>query len=387
MSAHNLIIDIWRPSATRIGKTLQPNFFGISAVSNSTASYTCKSAHLLERMSSQDQALPQDLVEQYRTSDDDGREKIFAGLFKSHHTGHNTPPNGATASIEGLLLTLMSQSSTGEDDFDLETAFQELYSGMQIFCLACPSSLDYAWDSTINFINMLKGNELANEHNAHHLAIDGLETWIAENASGDPCSMSDDENPTRPTDPSILRISDTLWDQGAAKQLSKLASNRLKRRDNIVNKVIQARALRDGYASTSSTNFMGALELRFIEVAFMRSKGELLFNGHYQSSADVIAATFLLRGCARSLLDYLPEEGFTFGESMYIPPLKAGKEGKEERLQGWKEALKYFVISCGEQRSENDFALACYAGMALENLSNPRDETSADLFLWANIAL
>lgn len=119
------------------------------------------------------------------------------------------------------------------------------------------------------------------------------------------------------------------------------------RRDNVVDKVIQARALRDGYAATSPTSFRGAYELRFIEIVLMPSKGEMLFNRHYQSSADAIAATFLLRGCARSLLDSLPQEGFDFAKSMHLPPLKAGKQGKEERLQGWKDALKGFVLGGG----------------------------------------
>lgn len=71
---------------------------------------------------------------------------------------------------------------------------------------------------------------------------------------------------------------------------------------------------------------------------------------------------------------------------MCIPPLRAGKEGKEERLEKWKEALAAFIVSDGEERSQNDFTLACYAGMALKNLPSPRDEASADLFAWANLA-
>jgi hypothetical protein len=339
-------------------------------------------------MSTKDNSPTQDLVERYRASDDDGREKIFADLFKSYHNESNTSPSDPSAAIEQLLLALMSQEiSTSEEPFDLETAFQELYSGMQIFCHASPSHLDQAWNSTINLINSLKENELAQKHNAHHLAVDGLEVWIAENASGDSCSQNDNENPTRPLDPSILSVPDALWKQDATKQLSKLAANRARRRNNIVNKVIQARALRDGYAATSPTTFRGALELRFIEVALMRGKGEVLFNGHYQSSADVIAATFLLRGCARSLLDSLPGEGFQFGDSMHLPALKAGEKGSEERLQGWKEALEGFVVGGGGERGNDDFALMSYAALALENLSRPRDETSSELFSWDNLTL
>lgn len=96
-----------------------------------------------------------------------------------------------TAKIEDLLLTLSLGGSTVERSFDLETAFQEVDSGIQIFCHAYPSSIDYAWDSMVALVMMFKGNCLSQEHNAHHLAVDGLD-WVAEYASGDPCSLNDD---------------------------------------------------------------------------------------------------------------------------------------------------------------------------------------------------
>lgn len=83
----------------------------------------------------------------------------------------------------------------------------------------------------------------------------------------------------------------------------------------------------------------------------------------------------------------MPEEGFTFVDSMHIPPLQPGNEGKEERLKGWKESLEAFVVGYSEQHGGSDFSLACYAGMALENLSSSRDETSTELFSWANFTL
>jgi hypothetical protein len=38
-----------------------------------------------------------------------------------------------------------------------------------------------------------------------------------------------------------------------------------------------------------------------------------------------------------------------------------------------------------DERSNNNFALMAYAGLALQNLRDPRDETSAELFSLDNM--
>jgi len=67
-----------------------------------------------------------------------------------------------------------------------------------------------------------------------------------------------------------------------------------------------------------------------------------------------------------------------------MAPVGVGEEGRSVRLEMWKEALERIVI--GEQQvGRRDFALMSYAGLALGNLSDPRDETSEELFSWAKI--
>ena len=39
----------------------------------------------------------------------------------------------------------------------------------------------------------------------------------------------------------------------------------------------------------------------------------------------------------------------------------------------------------GQQAGKREFALMAYAGLALENLRDPKDETSEELFSWASV--
>jgi hypothetical protein len=71
-----------------------------------------------------------------------------------------------------------------------------------------------------------------------------------------------------------------------------------------------------------------------------------------------------------------------FPERYRIPDLKPGGDGKRERLASWKAALQAVVVG---ERSNSDFALRAYAGLALETLRSPRDETSAELFSFDNM--
>ena len=99
-----------------------------------------------------------------------------------------------------------------------------------------------------------------------------------------------------------------------------------------------------------------------------------------KNSGDAIAATFLLRACAKSLLDCLPDEGCEFHELWEMVPVEAGEEGRRTRLGMWKEALEGFVV--GER---GWFEMMGYAGLALENLRDPRDERSEELFSRGNV--
>ena len=67
-----------------------------------------------------------------------------------------------------------------------------------------------------------------------------------------------------------------------------------------------------------------------------------------------------------------------------MAPVGAGEEGRSVRLRMWKEALERIVID-EQQGGKRDFTLMGYAGLTLENLRDPRDETSEELFSWAGV--
>ena len=103
--------------------------------------------------------------------------------------------------------------------------------------------------------------------------------------------------------------------------------------------------------------------------------------GSGMSTADVIAATFLLRACAKSLLACLPGEGCEFHELWDMVTVEAGEEGKITRLGMWKAALEMIVV--GKWRAANgESGLMGHAGLALENLRDARDEGSEGLLSW-----
>lgn len=47
--------------------------------------------------------------------------------------------------------------------------------------------------------------------------------------------------------------------------------------------------------------------------------------------------------------------------------------------------LAEFIV--GDKASRSDFAVMAYAGLALENLREPRDETSVELFSFDNLVI
>lgn len=191
----------------------------------------------------------------------------------------------------------------------------------------------------------------------------------------------------RNDDGSIVSVTQRRWDRDGAEQLANIAQNREARRQCAVHKVIAARALRDGFAPPGRRNtaFSGACELRFIESALQCRRNGTVFGGdRCQNSANAIAATLQLRACAKSLLAALPSEGCEFSELWEMAPVGAGEKGQSVRLEMWKEAMKRTVID-GQHGWKGDFALMGYAGLALENLNDPRDEASDELFSWGNI--
>jgi hypothetical protein len=266
---------------------------------------------------------------------------------------------------------------------------QELCWGMQRFCLSAPPGIDYAWNATMLFISQLgKIHIEPGQFDTHAFVATNLKYWIAEFASDDHCGMDGvTSSSVRDDDISVITVTRSQWDANSVEQLANLAQNREARKRCVVHKVIAARALRDGFAPPGprQTAFSGACELRFIESALhCRHNGTVYDGGHCQSSADAIAATFQLRACAKSLLALLPSEGCEFHDLWEMPAIEAGAEGRTARLRAWKEALERIVVD--EQRAGRcEFALMGYAGLALENLRNPRDETSEELFSWGSI--
>jgi len=335
------------------------------------------------------------LSTKYYAGDEDAREQLFANLFNSHYHGPQTSPEplaeNLTALIKSLdLLPPVDPVGNGKQN-DLSTALQETYGGMYSFCLSTPPGLDYAWNTIMSFISTLCTITLRQQQvNATEIAISELKWWISEYASGAPaCDMRDagDGALANPNDTTILAVTAQQWQQDPTSQLAQLALNRKARKDHVVNRIIAGRALRDGYAAASPTRnlFAGAFELRFVEVALLREGGRPLFDGPFRGSADVVAATFLLRSCARSLLDCFPGEGAWFDGPMQLAPLKAGLEGREERLRWWREGLEAFIVGQQSQSHASSFAVAAYAAMALENLKSPRDESIESLLAFDNI--
>jgi hypothetical protein len=248
-----------------------------------------------------------------------------------------------------------------------------------------PSEIESAWNAMVLFIAKLDEHEVAeDEPDAHTFAVTKLKYWIAEFSSADHCNMRyTTSNPVLDSDSSILSITRAKMEEDEAQQLANLAKNRKNRKRCIVNKVIAARALRDGYAPSGpgGSLFQGAKELRSIEFALQRNEEEGTEDG-YQTSCDAIAATYQRRACAKSLLDILPRDSCVFPELYRIPDLKPGDDGKRERLTSWKAALQAIAV---DERSNNNFALMAYAGLTLQNLRDPRDETSAELFSLDNM--
>lgn len=330
------------------------------------------------------------IAEQYHASDENAREQLFADFFQSHYDPSRSGGESLASNLDLLVDSLSLRPpvdparESGKDD--LSNAFQEVISGMYMFCLANPSGIDFAWSAMLNFISRLGTMTLCNEQvDAKAVAMSDLQWWVGTNASGDPCDLSDDGPLAHPSDITVCSLTRQAWETNAPQQLEKLALNRKARKDHIVNKIIQGRALRDGYANSTPRHFRGAYELRFIEMALKREPDQPLLDGAYQSSADVVAATFLLRACAKSLLASLPDEGCIFDSPMRLDALEAGPEGKDERLQGWKKALEAYIVDFHQQSNTHSFAIANYAALALENLQDPRDESIEELLAWDKI--
>jgi hypothetical protein len=182
---------------------------------------------------------------------------------------------------------------------------KELCWGMQRFCLSTPPGNHYAWNATTLFsISMLGQTPIEpGQFDTHAFVADNLEYWIAKFPSDDRCS--------------IISITRNLSDDDSTKQLANLAQNREARKECLVHKVVAARALRDGYAPAGPQNpgFPRAYQLRYTEYTLQwRPNSTISTVDRFQSSGDVIAATFQLIACAKSLLACLPDEACEFHE-------------------------------------------------------------------------
>lgn len=331
----------------------------------------------------------QALSQQYHESDDEGQEQLFQDLYTSHYKGPRTAPDDLANTLKPLLLSLDILPRTSDTETMYVVVGQELCFGMQRFCLSTPPGTDHAWNPTTRLISQLGQIPLEpGQFDPHAFFVAELKYWIAEFPSDDHCNMDNITSiPVRKDDASIISVPRTQWDNDSTEQLANLARNREARKGCVIHKVIAARALGDGYAprGPQNTAFPGACELRFIESALQcRQNGTIPGGGVCLNSADAIAATFQLRACAKSLLASLPSEGCELHELWEMAPVGAGEEGRSVRLGMWKEALERIVV--GEQQGGRcDFALMGYAVLALMNLRDPRDETSEELFSWANI--
>lgn len=326
---------------------------------------------------------------QYHDGEDDRREEMFAGLYTSHYHGPDTAPEELARLLTQLVLALDVLPKKSDVDTLQIIVFMELFWGMQLFCVATPTGIDFAWNATDAFIKGFKGVEVAKgEFDVYEFAVDQLKYWTSEFCSDIRCYMQGvtSASDVRDGDSSVLSIKQNDWNGDATEQLANLARNRKERRHCVVNKVLAARALRDGYVypGPGGSLFQGARELRDIEFPLQRT-GERGVDDGYQSGCDVIAAMFQLRACARTLLDVLPKEGCVFPERYRIEPLGPGETGRSDRLSAWKQALSEFIV--GEKAGRSDFAVMAYAGLALENLREPRDESSVELFSFDNLVI
>ena len=328
----------------------------------------------------------QALVQQYHKSDDEGRERLFEELYTSHYSGPRTVPDDLADVLRALLLSLdLLPTTAGAETMEI-VVIGEICFGMQRFCLSQPPGIDYAWNATTQFISLLGQMRVEpGRFDIHAFVLDDFEYWITEFPSDDHCDMDNvTSSPVRNDDASIISVPQSQWDDNSAEQLANLARNREARKRCVVHKVLAARALRDGFAPPGHRNtaFKGACELRFVESALQC--GTVPGGGRYRNSAEAIAATFLLRAGAKSLLASLPSEGCEFHELWEMAPVGVGEEGGGVRLRMWKEALERIVID-EQQDGKRDFTLMGYAGLTLENLRDPRDETSEELFSWASV--
>lgn len=183
---------------------------------------------------------------------------------------------------------------------------QELCWGMQHLCLSTPRGIDYAWNATMLFLSQLGHIPIEpGQFDTRAFVADNLNYWIAEFPSSDHCDISNaTSSPVRDDDASVVSVTQDQWDIDSAEQLKNFATNREARRRCVGYRVIASRSLRDGYAPRGPRNtaFEGACELRFVEAALQcHRNGSMVGGGSCMNTADVIAATFLLRACAKSL--------------------------------------------------------------------------------------
>lgn len=329
------------------------------------------------------------LCDEYHAATDDGREQVFQKVWTFYYRGPDAPVDELANTLKTLLFSLDVLPKEPVKDSSWIEVMQEICSGMQRFCLSMPPGIDYAWNAMTLFILKLGDQRYEKDQfDVHAFAVDDLKYWVAEYPSWDRCDMQGvTECSVRDDDNSVLTVTQDQWDENPAEQLAALARNRQERNKCVVDRVIAARALRDGYAPAE--NFLGASELRYIEFALRRGtdpERHKWRDDMYQTSCDVIAATFCLRAGASSILECLPVDGCEFPDRWRIAPVKAGLEGRRERLEGWRKALEGFVVDKDDtQKGGSAFAVVAYAATALENLQEPRDETSAELFSWDNV--
>jgi hypothetical protein len=195
------------------------------------------------------------ISDRYGQSDEDGREQLFEELFTLHyHMPHPVPDDHANTLKRSLLRRIRSLPKEANSDTMEVYIMQELYDGFQQFCMSNPSEIDYAWNAMVLFIAKLDEHKITkDEFDAHTFAVTELKWWIAENCSDDHCDMSGTtSNAVLDSDSSILALTRAEMEENEAQQLANLARNRKDRKQCIVNKVIAARALRDGYAPAPS---------------------------------------------------------------------------------------------------------------------------------------
>ncbi|KAM0714485.1 hypothetical protein Q7P37_010272 [Cladosporium fusiforme] len=327
------------------------------------------------------------LSQTYHERGDDGREQFFEQLYTRHHEGPRTRPKTLAKTLKDLLLSFdLLPARSDASTLEIEV-IHEICWGMQRFCVAPPQGIDYAWDATMLFISQLKRLSVQpGQFDSHAFALNETRHWVAEFPSDDHGGFDNHtSSQVQDTDSSIFAITLSEWQENKAEQLANLSQNRDARRRCVVRKVIAGRALRDGYASKAARNtgFSGPCELCFIEWALRCSSSNRAASLDFQTSADAAAATFLLRAGAKSLLDRLPAAGCHFHELWGLEAVGAGKECKSNRLEDWKRALERLIID--EHVVGRGFGVAYYAGLALENLRDPRDETSEELFSWDRI--